>query len=46
MKIYLAGRIFSEADQEWLRHLKIRIEEFAQEKSSEIEVIWAYEHIS
>ena len=46
MKIYLAGPIFSEADQQWLRRLKIRIEEFAREKDTEIEVIWPYELIS
>ena len=46
MKIYLAGPIFSEADQEWLRNLKNRIEEFARASGKEVEVIWPYELIS
>ena len=45
MKIYLAGPIFSEADQEWLLRLKIRIEEFARSKGKKVEVIWPYELI-
>ena len=46
MKIYLAGPIFSEAEQDWLRQLKTKIEEFAREKDREVGVIWPYELIS
>jgi len=46
MKIYLAGPIFSEAEQQWLRGLKERIEESARAKGKRVEVIWPYELIS
>ena len=45
MKIYLAGPIFSEADQEWLRSLKNRIQEFARGMGKKVQVIWPYELI-
>ena len=46
LKIYLAGPIFSEADQQWLRGLKERIEETGRAKGKKVEVIWPYELIS
>ena len=46
MKIYLAGPIFSEADQQWLRGLKERIEESGRAKGKKVEVVWPYELIS
>ena len=46
MRIYLAGPIFSEADQQWLLGLKERIEEYGRAKGKEVEVIWPYEMIS
>ena len=46
MKIYLAGPIFSEADQQWLRGLKERIEETGRAKGKKVEVIWPYELVS
>ena len=45
MKIYLAGPIFSEAEQQWLRGLKERIEETGRAKGKKVEVIWPYELI-
>ena len=46
MKVYLAGPIFSEAEQQWLRDLKNRIEESARASSKKVEVIWPYELVS
>jgi nucleoside 2-deoxyribosyltransferase len=43
MKVYLAGPIFSEADQDWLRSLKERIERFAEENRLRLLVVWPYE---
>jgi len=45
MKIYLAGPIFSEADQDWLRKAKVMIEEWASEENLALQVIWPYELI-
>ncbi len=45
MKIYLAGPLFSEAEQEWLRRLRDRIEECGRALGRIVEVIWPYELI-
>ena len=44
MKLYLAGPIFSEADQEWLRKTKKRILEIKDSNGEGLfEVVWPYE---
>ncbi len=43
MKLYLAGPIFSEADQNWLRALKEKIELYCREKRLGLQVVWPYE---
>lgn len=43
MKIYLAGPLFTEAEQNWLRDTKQQIESFAKSEGKDIEVIWPYE---
>jgi nucleoside 2-deoxyribosyltransferase len=45
MKIYLAGPLFSEAERNWLRGLKNRIEAFAGSKEKTVEVIFPYDLI-
>jgi nucleoside 2-deoxyribosyltransferase len=42
MKIYLAGPLFSEAERNWLKSIKARIESL----SEEISVLWPYELIT
>ena len=46
MKIYLAGPLFSAAEQLWLRETKGEIEGLARHLNREVEVIWPYELIS
>jgi nucleoside 2-deoxyribosyltransferase len=42
MKIYLAGPLFSEAERNWLKDIRARIEGFGDE----INVLWPYELIT
>ena len=46
MKIYLAGPLFSEAEQNWLRRTKRRIVELANQLNKKVDVVWPYELIS
>ena len=46
MKIYLAGPLFSEAEQNWLRETKNRMVELAKQLHKEVKVIWPYELIA
>ena len=45
MKICLAGPLFAEAEQNWLRKTKQQIESFAKSRDKDIEVVWPYELI-
>ncbi|MCP4715095.1 MAG: nucleoside 2-deoxyribosyltransferase [Deltaproteobacteria bacterium] len=45
MKIYLAGPLFTSAEQDWLRKLKATILEHGQQ-CPDLEVIWPYELVS
>ena len=46
MKIYLAGPLFTQAEQNWLRDLKSEIENLAAGAGKEIEAVWPYELVS
>lgn len=46
MKLYLAGPLFTHAEQDWLGNLKGRIETLAQGLGKPAEVIWPYELVS
>ncbi len=46
MKIYLAGPLFTQAEQNWLRILKAEIENLAAGAGKEIDVVWPYELVS
>lgn len=46
MKIYLAGPLFSEAEQNWLRSTKRQIMELANQLTKKVDVVWPYELIS
>ncbi len=43
MKVYLAGPLLTEAEQEWLRRLRDRIEKFGQALGRTAQAIWPYE---
>ena len=46
IKLYLAGPLFTRAEQNWLRELKAEIESLAVNKGKEIDVVWPYELVS
>lgn len=46
MKLYLAGPLFTQAEQNWLRDLKSKIEALAVKAGKEIDVVWPYELVS
>ncbi len=46
MKLYLAGPLFTQAEQNWLRNLKAEIENLAACKGKEIDAVWPYELVS
>ncbi|MFZ0931374.1 MAG: nucleoside 2-deoxyribosyltransferase [Syntrophobacteraceae bacterium] len=46
MKIYLAGPLFSEAERDWMKKLKGRIESLANVSANKVQVIWPYELIT
>lgn len=45
MKIYLAGPLFTEAEQRWMGKLKKEIEELVRPLGKHVVVIWPYELI-
>jgi nucleoside 2-deoxyribosyltransferase len=46
MKIYLAGPLFTEAERDWIRKIKVQIEELAESHGKPVNVIWPYELIT
>ena len=46
MKLYLAGPLFTQAEQNWLRDLKSKILVLAAKAGKEIDVVWPYELVS
>ena len=46
MKIYLAGPLFSVADQEWLRGLKHHIQGMEQGGGTSLEVVWPHDLVA
>ncbi len=46
MKIYLAGPLFSEAERDWMKKLKRRIESLTNVSANKVDVIWPYELIT
>jgi len=46
MKFYLAGPLFTQAEQNWLRDLKSKLEVLAVKAGKEIDVVWPYELVS
>ena len=46
MKLYLAGPLFTQAEQNWLRDLKSKIQVLAAKADKEIDVVWPYELVS
>lgn len=46
MKIYLAGPLFTQAEQQWLRALKEAIQKLGGISEEKIEVVWPYELFS
>lgn len=45
MKIYFAGPLFSEAERDWIRAVKRRIEDLAAAAGRDVEVVWPYDLI-
>ncbi len=45
MKIYFAGPLFSEAERDWIRAIKRRIEDLAAKAERNVEVVWPYDLI-
>jgi nucleoside 2-deoxyribosyltransferase len=45
-RIYLAGPLFTHAEQAWLKTAKTRIEELAARQGHEAEVLWPFEFFS
>ena len=43
MKFYLAGPLFTQAEQNWLRDLKSKLEALAAKADKKIDVVWPYE---
>jgi nucleoside 2-deoxyribosyltransferase len=46
MKLYLAGPLFTQAEQNWLRDLKLRIEALAKDLGEGIDVVWPGDLVS
>jgi len=46
MKLYLAGPLFTQAEQDWLKRLKERIKALARDLNKPVAVIWPYELVS
>jgi nucleoside 2-deoxyribosyltransferase len=46
MKLYLAGPLFTQAEQNWLRGLKSKIQVLAAKVDKEIDVVCPYELVS
>ena len=46
MKMYLAGPLFTQAEQNWLRDLKSQIEALAKDAGSDIDVVWPGDLVS
>ena len=46
MKLYLAGPLFTQAEQNWLRALKSEIEVCAKDLGSGIDVVWPGDLVS
>jgi len=46
MKIYLAGPLFTQAEQNWLRALKVQIESCAKDVGSAVDVVWPGDLVS
>ena len=46
MKLYLAGPLFTQAEQNWLRDLKSKVEALTAKAGKEIDVVWPYELVS
>jgi nucleoside 2-deoxyribosyltransferase len=46
MKLYLAGPLFTQAEQYWLGDLKAKIEALSAKAGKEIDVVWPYELVS
>jgi nucleoside 2-deoxyribosyltransferase len=46
MKIYLAGPLFTQAEQNWLRALKLQIENLAKDAGSAVDVVWPGDLVS
>lgn len=46
MKIYPAGPLFSEAERDWIRKLKMEIESPAASQNRPVTVVWPYELIT
>ena len=46
MKIYLAGPLFTEAERDWMRKVKKELEESAESRGKQVNVVWPYEIIT
>jgi len=46
MKLYLAGPLFTQAEQNWLRDLKLKIEVCAKESGRAVDVVWPGDLVS
>ena len=46
MKLYLAGPLFTQAEQNWLRALKLDVEVCAKDLGSPVDVVWHGELVS
>ncbi len=46
MKLYLAGPLFTQAEQSWLRELKSAIESCAKELGRDVDVVWPGDLVS
>lgn len=46
MKIYLAGPLFSEAERDWMKKLKGKIQSHFVESGRKVQAIWPYELIT
>ncbi|MFZ0932479.1 MAG: nucleoside 2-deoxyribosyltransferase [Syntrophobacteraceae bacterium] len=46
MRVYLAGPLYSEAERDWMKKLKGRIENLAPISADKVDVIWPYELIT
>jgi len=46
MKLYLAGPLFTEAEQNWLRALKVDVKALAKNLGKSVDVVWPYDLVS